>query len=148
MIHSHQLSFYEFLKHGHEDPAKMLASFNFVSTFMIRERKEVDDRTTFRIGRYMQDVYESANSLAAIKTHRTINGVRALSFIFISLFPIIQAQYILDGFGEIIPNWGVYLISFLTSIVLSALLHIQKQLEDPYKQEGLDYVQFEHFTLK
>jgi hypothetical protein len=147
IIVSLQDNLYNYLKYGKEDPVQTLCSFNQISSFIILNHEEIDDRLKFRIGRYMKDAYDSAQSLVAIKTHGTMVGTRVLSYIFICIFPIIQAQFLLESLGHMVSTWGIYLISFFTSITLAALLLIQQQLEDPFNQDGLDDIQFDKFTI-
>jgi len=147
IIESLQSELFNYLQTGNDDPTKVLSSFSQVSSFIILDRDEIDDRLKFRIGRYMKDVYDSTHYLIAIKTHGTMVGTRVLSYIFVSIFPMIQAQFLLNTFGPRFPEWIIYVVSLITSITLGALILIQQQLEDPFDQDGLDDIQFEKFSI-
>jgi len=147
IIESLESELFNYLKTGNDDPVKVLSSFSQVSSFIILDRDEIDDRLKFRIGRYMKDVYDSAHYLVSIKTHGTMVGTRMLSYIFVSIFPMIQAQFLLNTFGHSFPQWIIYVISLITSITLGALILIQQQLEDPFDQDGLDDIKFDNFSI-
>ena len=147
IIEGLQNELFNYLQTGNDDPTKVLSSFSQVSSFIILDKDEIDDRLKFRIGRYMKDVYDSAHYLVAIKTHGTMVGTRILSYIFVSIFPLIQAQFLLNSFGQEFPEWVIYIVSFLTSITLGALILIQQQLEDPFDRDGLDDIQFDKFSI-
>ena len=147
IIESLQSELFNYLQTGNDDPTKVLSSFSQVSSFIILDKDEIDDRLKFRIGRYMKDVYDSTHYLIAIKTHGTMVGTRVLSYIFVSIFPMIQAQFLLNTFGPRFPEWIIYVVSLITSITLGALILIQQQLEDPFDQDGLDDIQFEKFSI-
>lgn len=142
-----ETNFFNYLQFAKDDPVKVISSFGQISSFIIIDRDEVDDRLKFRVGRYMQDVYDSVHYLIGIKTHGTMVGTRFLSYVLITIFPIIQAQILLDAVGVQFPEWTIYFASFFTSIILGGLLLIQQQLEDPFDQDGLDDIQFDKFSI-
>jgi hypothetical protein len=139
---------FSYLRSGHGDPNVTLSEFGIVSTFMINYREEVGSKVMFRIGRLMNDVYNSAAFLIAVKMHRTVKGVRILSYIFVTAFPIVQATFLIEVFNGLVNDQIIYFVSIVTSLVLSTLLLLQKHLEDPFDQDGPDDIQFEVFSWK
>jgi hypothetical protein len=138
--------FFTYLQYGKGEPTKILESFSRVSNFMIEQKAEVNSKLKFRVGRYMRDVHDSATYLVSTKTHKTVNGIRALSTLSAFIFPVIQAAFLLNVFDQL-PGFVIYVISFCTSLVLAILQLIQQQLEDPFDQDGLDDIQLEVFSF-
>lgn len=146
LIHAFD-EFVTYLKTGVSNPKTVYENFTHITSFALIHKDEMSSKILLRITKYMKYVYTSTAYLTSIKTHRTIIGVRVLSYIFITMFPAVQASFLLYTFGSYLPDSIIYVISIVTSITLSALLLIQKQLEDPFDQDGLDDIKLEEFSL-
>jgi len=145
------LAFDEFtmyLKTGNSTQKIVHENFTRITAFGITNQEEVSSKVIFRVSRYMKDVNKSVSYLMSLKTHRTIVGIRILSYVFITIFPVVQASFLLNTFGEHLPQAIIYFIAFVTSMSLSALLVIQKQLEDPFDQDGLDDIKLDEFSFR
>lgn len=139
------LEFFTYLEKGIKKQHDVYQNFIQITDFMFAHKEEMSSKAMFRITRYMKDVYNSVSYLMTLKTHRTVNVVRVFSNIFICLFPILQAGLLVDNFGKDLPEFVIYLISVSSAIILGTLLQIQRQLEDPFDQDGFDDIKLEEF---
>lgn len=122
-------------------------SFDEVFYFVESQGKMVASNGATRVIRYMRDVYESGAYLLSLKSHRTIVALRLFSFIFINLFPFMQAAVLNHTMGDDMPRYVIYAASLITAFVLITMYNIQVQLEYPFDQIGLDDIHLEDFTF-
>jgi hypothetical protein len=128
-------------------PHQVYASFDEVFYFIEEKRKCLARSTENRVIRYMRDVHECGTYLLSLKRHRTITALRAFSFIFINLFPFMQAAVLYGTMGNTLPQAFIYGASLLTAFVLITLYNIQVQLEYPFDQIGYDDIHLEDFAF-
>ena len=140
------LDFFAYLKNRTGKQSEINYVFSQITEFMFTHKEEMSSKAMFRITRYMKEVNNSISYLMSLKTHRTVNLIRLFSNIFICLFPILQACLLVDAFGKNMPNQLIYLISIFSSVTLGTLLQIQRQLEDPFDQDGYDDIKLEEFS--
>jgi hypothetical protein len=122
-------------------------SFDEVFYFVENQGKMVAGNGATRVIRYMRDVYESGAFLLSLKSHRTIVALRLFSFIFINLFPFMQAAVLNQTMGHEVPQYVIYAASLVTAFVLITMYNIQVQLEYPFDQIGLDDIHLEDFVF-
>lgn len=122
-------------------------AFDEVFYFVESQGNKVAGNGATRVIRYMRDVYESGAYLLALKRHRTIVALRFFSFIFINLFPFMQAAVLNDHMGKHVPLYVIYAASVMTAFVLITMYNIQVQLEYPFDQIGLDDIHLEDFAF-
>ena len=128
-------------------PEEVYASFDEVFYFIEENRKCLARSTENRVIRYMRDVHECGTYLLSLKRHRTITALRAFSFIFINLFPFMQAAVLYGTLGNTMPQAVIYGASLITAFVLITLYNIQVQLEYPFDQIGYDDIHLEDFAF-
>jgi ABC-type multidrug transport system fused ATPase/permease subunit len=121
--------------------------FDRIFRFLELHKAELGGSASTRAIRYMRDVYEAGSYLISLKRHRTIQVLRAFSFIAINLFPFIQAAILYDSLGDYYSPWVIYAASALTAIVLITMYNIQLQLEYPFDQVGKDDIHLEDFMF-
>ncbi|HSR39268.1 MAG TPA: hypothetical protein VLL95_10175, partial [Phnomibacter sp.] len=119
-------------------PRQVYDAFDEVFYFVESQGKMVAGNGATRVIRYMRDVYESGAFLLSLKSHRTIVALRMFSFIFINLFPFMQAAVLNQTMGHEVPQYVIYAASLVTAFVLITMYNIQVQLEYPFDQIGLD----------
>jgi hypothetical protein len=83
----------------------------------------------------------------SITSHRTMAGLRFYAIFFVIIFPFIQAPILLHKLDGFVPNWSLYLVVALTSIILISLTNFQKMIEYPFDQSGADNVHLKEFEL-
>lgn len=122
-------------------------SFDEIFYYIEEQGKLMSGNSASRVIRYMRDVYECGTYLLSLKRHRTITALRAFSFIFINLFPFMQAAVLYGSVGDKVPHLVIYVASFVTAFVLITMYNIQVQLEYPFDQIGLDDIHLEDFVF-
>jgi hypothetical protein len=128
-------------------PRQVYDAFDEVFYFVESQGKMVAGSGATRVIRYMRDVYESGAFLLSLKRHRTIIALRMFSFIFINLFPFMQAAVLNQTMGDEVPTYVIYSASLVTAFVLITMYNIQVQLEYPFDQIGLDDIHLEDFVF-
>lgn len=122
-------------------------AFDEVFYFVESQGNKVAGNGATRVIRYMRDVYESGAYLLALKRHRTVVALRFFSFVFINLFPFMQAAVLNDHMGKNVPLYVIYAASVMTAFVLITMYNIQVQLEYPFDQIGMDDIHLEDFAF-
>ncbi|ULQ50914.1 hypothetical protein [Flavihumibacter fluvii] len=140
-------NYVEYLKNGSGDASMVLASFSQITFFLVQHNDQLDTKVTFSVNKYMRYVNECGVYLVSTKQHKTVRGIRVLSTIALHLFTFIQAAYLLNTVGGLLPNALIFFISFISSLTLASLQLIQRQLEDPFDQDGFDDIRFEMFSF-
>lgn len=120
---------------------------NDVMAFAERNREAISGRNVLRIIRYMKDVTESSSYLVGLVTHRTMNGIRFYSTLFILLFPFVQAPIVMHMLGGGVPEWALYVIAAAGSLILITLDNFQKLIEYPFDPRGMDNIRLSEFDL-
>ena len=136
-----------YLECRNPDSVKLYEKFQDVFLFMFIHRSEISTSVNMRISRHLENAYTSVVYLVSLTTHGTMIVVRRISYIFINLFPIIQAPVLFEVFGRSFPIWVIYLISLLSSLLLIVFYTIQEQMENPFDQIGLDDIRLTEFKL-
>lgn len=128
--------------------ANIQLKLNDVMAFAERNREAISGRSVLRIIRYMKDVTESSAYLVSLVTHRTMNGIRFYSTLFILLFPFVQAPIVMHMLGDSVPDWVLYVIAASGSLVLITLDNFQKLIEYPFDPRGMDNIRLSEFDLE
>ena len=127
--------------------ATMQLRINEVMTFAEKNREAISKRNVLRVIRYMKDVTDSATYLTSLVSHRTMHGIRFYATLFILLFPFIQAPIVMHTLGSRVPEWTLYLIAAMGSVVVITLDNFQKLIEYPFDPKGLDNIKIREFDL-
>ena len=127
--------------------ATMQLRINEVMTFAEKNREAISKRNVLRVIRYMKDVTDSATYLTSLVSHRTMHGIRFYATLFILLFPFIQAPIVMHTLGSRVPEWTLYLIAAMGSVVVITLDNFQKLIEYPFDPRGLDNIKVREFDL-
>lgn len=146
LIASVHTNFISYLGRRGDQAEKILSDFHRLPDFFAKEKEEIGSKLLDRLGRYLKDANNAAYYLVSVKNHGTVVAVRWLSYVLVNLFPLIQAAFLRDSFSHL-PPITIYIVSCFTSLALAVLLLIQKQLEDPFDQDGLDDIQLKLFSL-
>lgn len=119
-----------------------------VPDFLRNNKEVIGNSTGTRIVRYMKEVNDGAECTMAIKNHRTPVSLRAYCLIFIYLFPFLHGSNLMARIDANVDLlWVVYLVNCTISFVLITIYNIQKHLEDPFDQNGLDDIRIYDFKL-
>jgi len=119
-----------------------------VYLFTLDEKKPTARRLRDKIFRFMKDLHESIENVHAIHIHRTPISLKAYCEVFIFVFPFIYTPTIIFSMGMDNPQWMTYLIVMLTEFILISLYNIQKQLEYPFDDVGLDDINLDNFKIE
>ena len=138
----------EHLKNKKGDMKELDDVLNKIYLFTMDENKPSARRLREKIFRFMKDLHESIENVHAIHIHRTPISLKAYCEIFIFVFPLIYTPTIIYSLGMNNPHWVTYLIVMLTEFILISLYNIQKQLEYPFDDVGLDDINLDNFKLE
>jgi hypothetical protein len=127
--------------------APMQIRLNEVMAFAERNRETISKRNVLRVIRYMKDVTDSATYLTSLISHRTMHGIRFYATLFILLFPFIQAPIVMHTLGSRVPEWTLYALAGLGSVIVITLDNFQKMIEYPFDPKGLDNIKIREFDL-
>lgn len=119
-----------------------------VYNFVTNHNESMPRRIRDRIFRFMKNLHESIENLHAIHIHRTPISLKAYCKIFIYIFPFIYAPTIISNIGEFAPAWITYFVVVLTEFILISLYNIQRQLEYPFDNIGMDDIDLENFRIE
>jgi len=115
--------------------------------FFISDNKGQLSRSVIqRVIRYMKDVYRGGQYLVSMSRHKTVQGLRMYCIVFIYLYSLVNAPVLLHHVG-FEASWLVYIICFISSLLLITLYNIQEQMENPFDQSGLDDIILQDFRL-
>jgi hypothetical protein len=117
-----------------------------VFVFIKSNKGLVSQSVTQRIIRYMKDTYRGASYLISMSRHKTVQGLRMYCIVFIYLYSFVNAPVLLHHIG-FEDAWLVYIICFISSLLLITLYNIQEQMENPFDQSGLDDIILHDFRL-
>ena len=118
-----------------------------VYDFVTHNNENIPRQIRDRVFRFMKDMHESIENLHAIHTHRTPISLKAYCKVFIYIFPLIYAPTIISNLGEFAPEWITYFVVVLTEFILISLYNIQRQLEYPFDNIGMDDINLENFRI-
>ena len=121
---------------------------NKIYLFTMDEKKPSARRLREKIFRFMKDLHESIENVHAIHIHRTPISLKAYCEVFIFVFPLIYTPTIIFSLGMGNPEWMTYLIVMMTEFILISLYNIQKQLEYPFDDIGLDDINLDNFRIE
>jgi hypothetical protein len=117
--------------------------FSFIST----HKKDLSKGNAIKMIRYIYRASEASVYLVNIISHRTMAGLRFYAIFFVLIFPCIQAPILLHRLDGLLPDWSLYIVVALTSVILISLTNFQKMIEYPFDQSGPDNVQLKEFDL-
>ena len=118
-----------------------------VMNFIEKHREEISSRNIMRMIRYLKDITESSAYLISLVNHRTMVGLRFYTFIFISLFPILQAPIMVNKLHGVFSDWSIYALMALSGLILITLHNFQKMIEYPFDPRGMDNIQVDDFKI-
>jgi len=127
--------------------APMQMRLNEVMAFIERNRESISNRNVLRIIRYLKDITDSATYLISLVSHRTMHGIRFYATLFILLFPFVQAPIVLHILGAHVPEWVLYGIAAVSSVVIITLDNFQKLIEYPFNPKGPDNIRVREFDF-
>ena len=119
---------------------------NQMFSFIESNREEISKRNVLRMVRYLKDVTESSVYLLSLVSHRTMVGLRFYSIFFIIIFPLVQAPILLYRLESIVPEWAIYVLLALSSLILVTLNNFQTMIEYPFDSKGIDNIHVRDFT--
>ncbi|MFM8348362.1 MAG: hypothetical protein ACKOAR_10020 [Bacteroidota bacterium] len=122
------------------------ADMDKVFFFISDNKGQVSKSAVQRVIRYMKDVYRGGQYLISMSRHRTVQGLRMYCIVFIYLYSLVNAPVLLHHVG-FEASWLVYMICFISSLLLITLYNIQEQMENPFDQSGLDDIILKDFRL-
>jgi len=137
----------QFLTQGKPDVKQVYDRFGEIFEFTDRHRKEISIRLILRITRYMRDVYEGLAYLVSFTVHRTMFAIRYFAYIFINTFAFVEAPLLYETLSQGTHVWLMYPLSALSAIILITLYNVQRQIENPFDNIGLDDIQLSNFKL-
>jgi len=123
-------------------------AINKIYLFLEKHQSSIGMGVHSRIIRLMFQVEEGAAYLLGLREHRTISLLRIFAFIFINLFPFLQASLLYATLSNVLPEIVIYLASALTSLTLISMYNIQVQLEYPFDQIGPDDIHIGNFMFE
>lgn len=138
--------FLKWLSKPDTSPDEIHKKMDDVFVFVAENKDSISDGVIQKVIRYMKDAYRGAEFLIAMTRHRTVVGLRMYCIIFIYLYSIVNAPVLLHHVG-FEASWIVYLICFMSSLVLITLYNIQEQMENPFDADGLDDIKMKDFRL-
>ncbi|NNK87147.1 MAG: hypothetical protein HKO90_02590 [Flavobacteriaceae bacterium] len=121
---------------------------NQIYNFVLSHNEQIPRQIRDRIFRFMKDMHESIENLHAIHIHRTPISLKAYCKVFIYIFPLIYAPTIISNLGEFAPEWITYFVVVLTEFILISLYNIQRQLEYPFDNVGMDDINLDNFRIE
>lgn len=95
-----------------------------------------------RANQYVKAAVADFEKMRNICLYRTPVALRAYSKLFLTVFPIVFGPYFASIAVKYYPAVG-YMLSFLYSIVLVSLNHIQEDLENPFDGVGEDDIRLD-----
>ena len=134
-----------FLRTGMPEPSALVEQIQEIFRFMQINKREISFPINMRAYRYLESVYESTTYLISLRRHGTMVVIRGMTYVFMYVFPFFQAPVLYYLFGDMAPHWVIYFFAILSSLLLMVLYTIQRQLENPFGQNGLDNVILEDF---
>jgi hypothetical protein len=121
-----------------------------INVYIQKRPSKMKLNASLKIQGFMRDVWLGIENTAAIKEHRTPTSIRAYCLVFIYLYPIIYIPSVyfrlLDGGAKSDP-WVLYTLGLISTFILISLFNVQKQLENPFDQIGVDDVMLDMFDL-
>ncbi|MEM1188272.1 MAG: hypothetical protein AAGA95_03360 [Pseudomonadota bacterium] len=112
--------------------------------FIRRNSKAISNGNALKIIRFVQDIHEGMENTICIKSHGTPISMRAYCLVFVFLFPFVFAPTIVYHLPDA-PGVLIYGIAILHGFVLISLFNVQKQMENPFDQVGLDDIHLKEF---
>ncbi len=119
-----------------------------VYDFVTNNNDNIPRQIRDRVFRFMKNMHESIENLHAIHIHRTPISLKAYCKIFIYIFPLIYAPTIISNLGDFAPEWITYFVVILTEFILISLYNIQRQLEYPFDNIGMDDINLDNFRIE
>ena len=136
-----------YLRLRQSSPQQFYERMNDAFLFMQEHRQEISTSSTLRIFRHMEHAYESGLSLISLSRHGTVVGIRSMALLGVIFFPLMEAPILFGIFEKTFPVWVVYALCGLSSFVLIIFYTIQRQIENPFDQIGLDDILLDDFEL-
>lgn len=133
------------LKCGKPARDEVFKQLDEISLFMMRHEEEISAKTSTLVIRALKEVYISTTFLMSIGTHRTILILRVFAQVFIGLFSLIQAPTLNYTFES--SPLSIYLATVVTGLILTTLVNVQEQLENPFDQSGYDDIRLDEFRI-
>ena len=116
-----------------------------ISLFMMLHEEEISAKTSTLVIRALKEVYIGTTFLLSMGTHRTILILRVFAQVFIGLFSLIQAPTLNYSFEN--SPISIYLATVVTGLILTTLVNVQEQLENPFDQNGYDDIKLDEFRI-
>ena len=140
----------EYLGTESASPDKVNEETGKVAKFLQANQENIGNSTSYKIHRFMKDVYQGLENVIAVKHHRTPISIRAYCLIFIYLYPVIYTPSLYNRLHDGISSndsWIVYTLSMFSTFILISLYNVQEQLENPFDQHGVDDIRLDDFKL-
>jgi hypothetical protein len=118
-------------------------SFSDLSLFIRTDMRQQNLAVTevSRVNNYLSEMMLAFESIKHIYQYRTPVTLKMFGDFFVVLVPIIYGPYFAYS-GQEYSSGLLYVMPVLFSVVLTALVNIQTQLENPFDQFGEDDVVF------
>ncbi len=128
---------------SHESLSEIYRQFSILSKLHEDMRAAgVPANEISRANQYVKAIIADFEKMRNICLYRTPVALRAYSKLFLTVFPIVFGPYFASIAMKYYPAVG-YMLSFLYSIVLVSLNHIQEDLENPFDGVGEDDIRLD-----
>eukprot|EP00242_Pyramimonas_sp_CCMP2087_P004145 CAMPEP_0198216852 /NCGR_PEP_ID=MMETSP1445-20131203/59981_1 /TAXON_ID=36898 /ORGANISM="Pyramimonas sp., Strain CCMP2087" /LENGTH=309 /DNA_ID=CAMNT_0043893273 /DNA_START=195 /DNA_END=1121 /DNA_ORIENTATION=+ len=116
------------------------SSFNLVE---VMKERGLPGNEAARINQYNMFLHQRFEKLRNFKWYRTPQATRSFGRVYILILPWFYGPYFAYVSSETNSTFAV-MLSCLTSIVLIGLINVQRSLEDPFTEEGIDSIRVKY----
>eukprot|EP00186_Timspurckia_oligopyrenoides_P000457 CAMPEP_0182444130 /NCGR_PEP_ID=MMETSP1172-20130603/2679_1 /TAXON_ID=708627 /ORGANISM="Timspurckia oligopyrenoides, Strain CCMP3278" /LENGTH=194 /DNA_ID=CAMNT_0024639619 /DNA_START=658 /DNA_END=1242 /DNA_ORIENTATION=+ len=122
---------------------KIYTSYNQLSlSIEALKLKGLPGNEAARMNQYLMLLQWRFNELRYIKGYRTPEGIRAFAKIFIMIHSLFYGSYYAFLAQNVTLLWAL-LFAYMAGIAMVGLVNIERALEDPFNQNGLDKIRVE-----
>ena len=146
-LHSISGLFFKELGSDQVNPQVIRTKVDEVFLFVKANRDCISNGVALKIIRFLKDVHESIENTMGLKLHGTPVSLRAYCLVFIYVFPFVFIPSIVYSLGSN-PAWVTYCLSMIHGFILISLYNVQKDMEDPFDEIGLDDIKLEEFGFQ
>jgi predicted membrane chloride channel (bestrophin family) len=147
ILHNISTLFFQELGSEQANPQVIRRKVDEVFLFVKANRDCISNGVALKIIRFLEDVHESIENTVGLKLHGTPVSLRAYCLVFIFVFPFVFIPSIVFSLEDN-PAWMTYCLSMIHGFILISLYNVQKDMEDPFDQIGLDDIRLEEFGFQ
>ena len=146
-LHAISVLFFEALRSEKSDISEVRAKVDDLFLFVKENNDTISTSTALKIIRFLKDIHESIENTVSLKLHGTPVSMRAYCLVFIFIFPFVFIPSIVYHLADS-PVLVTYSLGIIHGFILISLYNVQKDMEDPFDQIGLDDIRLEDFGFK